>query len=70
MDKQQSSLGRDYAGPDISYPMFVFCKGRKREHVTDVPRVYRSPINNAMSQSAYTTDISDDDDGTEEFVLI
>lgn len=70
MDKQQANHGRDYAGPDISYPMFVFCKGRSKDHESEfVPRVYRSPVN-VMSQSAYTTDVSDDDDGIEEFVFI
>uniref|UniRef100_A0A336L0T6 Cysteine protease n=1 Tax=Culicoides sonorensis TaxID=179676 RepID=A0A336L0T6_CULSO len=69
MDKQQANSGRDYAGPDISYPMFVFCKGRSKDHESELPRVYRSPVN-VMSQSAYTTDASDDDDGIEEFVFI
>lgn len=69
MDKQQANSTRDYAGPDISYPMFVFCKGRSKDHeLSELPRVYRSPC--LMSQSAYTTDVSDDDDGIEEFVFI
>lgn len=70
MDKQQANSVRDFAGPDTSYPMFVFCKGRSKDYESDLPpRVYRSPVN-VMSQSAYTTDVSDDDDGIEEFVFI
>lgn len=70
MDKQQSGA-REYCGPDTSYPMFVFCDGRSRDQdMSSMSRLYRPPPANPMSQSAYTTDHSDDDDGIEEFVII
>lgn len=73
--RQSPQPGSSNSSPEPNYPLFVFSRSRSSEyHVDEVAESVYKPmqqqLRNMMNQNEATDTWSDDDDETDEFVII